>query len=63
MLPSHAANCTQRSQSSRGHRRPPNHAQGQALRQAAQEARRQGDMFAKKQTESFQNLGRKVWVY
>ena len=51
-----AANNAQRTQSSRGHRHPPNHAQGQALTQAAQEAQRQLDMFAKKPTESFQNL-------
>ena len=52
----HAANTTQRTRSSRGDRHPLNHAQGQALTQAAQEAQRQRDMFAKKPTESFQNL-------
>ena len=52
----HAANGMQRTQTSRGHRHPRNHAQGQTLAQAAQEVQRQRDMFVKKPTESFQNL-------
>ena len=52
----HAVNGAQRNQASRGHRQPPDHAQGQALRLAAEEAQRQRDMFVKKPTESFQNL-------